>query len=290
VSIGSPALVALAALCWGLSGGIGAMLVADGWSPAVVSFHRGAVGLVFVLAWLILGPHGRGLRDARLWLYASIAGLGVAGNFGFYFLSIAEGSVSIAATLMYCAPVFVFLASFALGLERPSAFKWGAIAAVVAGVVMLTGVYEAGPRAVTTLGIAAGLGAGLSYALFIFAFKAAARRGSPQEVLTVALAMLVVVLAWPSRTGEIVAVVGDASAWPLFLTLGVLGAGVSFICYVVGLRRTAPTVASMLAMIEPVTASLFGVMLLGDTLSAPQLAGMAVILATVTTMSLRSEA
>ncbi|HYW77199.1 MAG TPA: DMT family transporter, partial [Gammaproteobacteria bacterium] len=100
VSAGT-ALVALAALCWGLSGGIGGILMAGGWDPLVVSFYRGAIGLLFVLAWLALRPRNSGLGSRRLWFWSVIAGLGVAGNFAFYFVSIAKGSVAVAATLMY---------------------------------------------------------------------------------------------------------------------------------------------------------------------------------------------
>lgn len=53
-------LVALAALFWGLSGGIGGILMAEGWDPIVVSFYRGAIGLVFVLVWLVLRPCSNG--------------------------------------------------------------------------------------------------------------------------------------------------------------------------------------------------------------------------------------
>ncbi len=101
-------LVVLAALCWGLSGGIGGILISEGWSPTVVSLYRGLIGLVCVLIWLALRPAGSGMTSPRLWFWSVIAGIGVAGNFSFYFLSIAEGSVAVAATLMYSAPVFVY--------------------------------------------------------------------------------------------------------------------------------------------------------------------------------------
>lgn len=120
--------VVLAAICWGLSGGIGGILMADGWDPFVVSFYRGVIGLLFVLGWLTLRPSGSGLASRRLWFWSVIAGLGVAGNFAFYFVSIAQGSVAVAVTLMYCAPVFVYLVSFALKLERPTVPKLAAIA------------------------------------------------------------------------------------------------------------------------------------------------------------------
>ena len=96
----STALVIVAALCWGLSGGLGGVLMAEGWGALLVSFYRGAIGLLFVLVWLVLQPAGHGLRSRRLWLWSTIAGLGVAGNFAFYFLSISRGSVAVAATRM----------------------------------------------------------------------------------------------------------------------------------------------------------------------------------------------
>jgi drug/metabolite transporter (DMT)-like permease len=72
----STALVALAAFCWGLSGGIGGILMADGWDPFVVSFYRGVIGLLFVLVWLALRPRGSGLGNRRLWFWSAIAGYG----------------------------------------------------------------------------------------------------------------------------------------------------------------------------------------------------------------------
>jgi drug/metabolite transporter, DME family len=285
----STAFVALAALCWGLSGGIGGILTAEGWNPIVVSAYRGAIGLLFVLLWLALRPRGSGLGSSRLWFWSAIAGVGVAGNFAFYFLSIAEGSVAVAATLMYCAPVFVYLVSFTLKLEKPTAFKWAAIGMVMLGVVLLTGVYEIGAGDVTPIAAGAGLLAGLSYAVFIFGFKYAAPHGSPQAILTIAFAVLVGILAWLSDADQAVAVL-SAPSWPLFVVLGVLGAGLSFILYIVGLNHTAPAVASIVAMVEPVTASVFGVVVLNETLAALQIFGMGLILATVTALSVHSSA
>ncbi len=279
--------VVLAALIWGLAGGIGGMLIDDGWDPFVVSFCRGAIGLLVVLAWLALRSENSGLSSSRLWLWSSVAGLGVAGNFSFYFLSIANGSVSVAATLMYCAPVFVFLVSFALKLERPDLFKWCAMATVILGIVLLTGVYEGGAGGVTAIGAIAGLLSGLCYAVFIFGFKFAAPHGSPQAILSIALSVLAVVLVWPAEAGQVLEIL-KTPAWPWFLALGVFGAGVSFILYIVGLNHTAPAVASIVAMVEPVTASLFGVTVLGEHLAPLQLLGMTIVLVTVTALSVRS--
>lgn len=281
---GAALLVVLASFCWGLSGGIGGILMADGWDAFVVSFYRGAIGLVFVLGWLALRPGSSGLSNPLLWFWSAIAGLGVAGNFSFYFLSISEGSVAVAATLMYCAPVFVYLISFALKLEKPTAVKWAAIFAVMVGIVLLTRIYDVNAGSVTVLGAIAGLLSGLSYAVFIFGFKYAAPHGTPQAILVIAFSALVVVLVGVGDSGQIVEVLGTSS-WPLFVTLGVLGAGISFILYIIGLNYTAPAVASIVAMVEPVTASLFGLAVLDETLVGVQVLGMGLILLTVTALS-----
>jgi drug/metabolite transporter (DMT)-like permease len=283
----STTFVVLAALCWGVSGGVGGILTARGWDPVVVSFYRGAIGLLFVLVWLALRPHGSGLASRRLWFWSVIAGVGVAGNFAFYFVSIAEGSVAVAVTLMYCAPVFVYLVSLMLKLERPSLYKWAAIAMVIFGVVLLTGFHETGAGDVTPIAVGAGLVSGLFYAVFIFGFKYAAPHGSPQEILVIAFGVLATIFIWLGDADQTMAALKTPS-WPLFVVLGVLGAGLSFIFYIVGLNHTAPAVASIVAMVEPVTATLFGVVVLNESLVAAQIIGMAMILATVAALGLYS--
>jgi len=281
--------VVLAALFWGISGGIGGILMGKGWDPFVVSLYRGAIGLACVLVWLALRPGESGLGSRRLWLWSVVAGLGVAGNFSFYFVSIAEGSVAIAATLMYSAPVFVYLLSFVFGLEEPTLRKALAIAVVMAGIALLTQIYDIGAGGLTMLGVGAGLLAGLSYTVFIFGFKYAAPHGSPQAILTIAFTVLVLTLAVPSDTGQIFDVL-STQQWPLFVALGVLGAGLSFALYIIGLTGTKPAVASVVAMIEPVTAALFGVLILSETLNGVQVVGMGLILVTVTALSVQSSA
>lgn len=283
----STAFVALAALCWGIAGGIGGILIDNGWDAFVVSFFRGAIGLLLVLVWLLLQPFGSGLKNRRLWFWAVIAGIGVAGNFVFYFASIERGSIAVAATLMYCAPVFVYLMSFALKLESPTPVKWAAIVVVMVGIALLTQIYDIGASSITPIGVGAGLLAGLSYAIFIFGFKYAAPHGSPQATLAIAFAVLACILILPSDTNQVRSALSSPD-WPLFASIGVLGAGFSFVFYVIGLNYTAPAVASIVAMVEPVTASLFGVVVLDESLVGTQMLGMGLILVTVTALSVYS--
>ncbi|MBT2771366.1 DMT family transporter [Halomonas sp. ISL-60] len=283
----STMLIALAAFFWGVSGGIAGILLDSGWDASVVSFYRGFVGLLFALVWLLFQRRYSGLNSRQLWFWSVVAGLGVAGNFTFYFLSIEYGNVAVAATLMYCAPVFVYLVSFALKLERPTAAKWLAIGLVMVGIVLLTKLYAIGASGLSLIGVGTGLLAGLSYAAFIFGFKYAAPHGSPQAILSVAFTVLAIALLLPTDINQAVSVI-SAPELPLFLALGILGAGLSFLLYVVGIKHAAPALASMIAMVEPVTATLFGVVVLNESLGVIQMLGMGIILVTVTALSVTS--
>ncbi|GAB5498757.1 MAG: carboxylate/amino acid/amine transporter [Pseudohongiellaceae bacterium] len=277
----------LAALCWGLAGGIGGLLISHGWDPLLIAFSRGATGLLCVTAWLTVRRGDSGLKDYRLWAWSSLAGLGVAGNFGFYFISIEYGSVAVAATLMYCAPLFVYLVSFVAGLEKPTAAKLSALPIVVLGIVLLTQVDDIGAHSVSAASVGSGLLSGLSYAIFIFSFKSAAYRGSPQAILVIAFAALSMVTfaaLWPDGSDQVVRAASSAD-WPWFATLGILGAGLSFVLYVAGLNHTSPAMASVIAMLEPVTATLFAILVLNEGLDMSQIIGMSLILLAVTALS-----
>lgn len=98
---------------------------------------------------------------------------------------------------------------------------------------------------------------------------------------------LLLSLRLPGDNTQMVSVL-TITDWPLFLALGVFGAGLSFAFYINGLRTTAPAGASIVAMIEPVTATLFGVVILHESLALVQIIGMALILVTVTALSVKS--
>lgn len=279
-------LVMLAAVCWGISGVIADILMNKDWSPLVISFYRGAIGLLFFTGWLLMHFKKNWTFSPRLLLWSLLAGVGVAGNFTFYFLSIQASSVPVAATLMYTAPVFVLLTSFLLRLERSTWFKWFSIVGVLSGIILLTGAYNTDAMAVSFLGAATGLASAVSYAVFIFAFKQASAIGKPQLTLTFAFLSFCLVMFLLIDNQEAAAVLTSPDiSW--FLLLGVVGAGISFILYLIGIRRTTASTASMVAMVEPVTASLLGVLLLGDSLAIIQVIGMVIILSTITLLSVK---
>ena len=164
---------------------------------------------------------------------------------------------------------------------------WLAIALVMVGIVLLTKLYAISASGLSLIGVGTGLLAGLSYAAFIFGFKYAAPHGSPQAILSVAFTVLAIALLFPTDINQAVSVI-SAPELPLFVALGILGAGLSFLLYVVGIKHAAPALASMVAMVEPITATLFGVAVLNESLGVIQMVGMGIILLTVTALSVSS--
>lgn len=282
-------LVMAAAFQWGLAGGLAGQLMLSGWAPELLSFWRLSVGLGCMLLWVtFVRLQGYSLQLTRPLLgWSALAGLGVTGNLTFYFISISQGSVAVAVTLMYSAPVMVYFIAFARRTERPTLLKLAVIAAVMVGVVLMTGLYRTSPDGMTAVGIAAGLLSGVSYCVFIFAFKSAGAHGSTPVSLTVAFAVAVAVLALLVDPEQAMTVPVSSDAL-LFLVFGLIGAGLSFLCYFIGLRGVLPTMAAVVAMIEPVTATLYGVLGLGEAISPAEIFGMVVILSSVTALTIIS--
>ncbi|MCA0173039.1 DMT family transporter [Bacillus sp. RAR_GA_16] len=280
--------VIIAAILWGISGGLAGILMDKGWSPLVISFYRGAIGLVCLLFWLLLkrkGSKGSSTKfsSKTVW-WAMLAGVAVAGNFSFYFLSISESGVAVASTLMYTAPIFVLMSSFLFRIESITPFKVISMIVVMGGISLLTNIYETGIGQLNVLGVIFGLLSGVSYALFIFGFKNASKNGRPPFILSIAFATFTIVLFLFIDHSEARSVLlSEDLIW--FITLGIIGAGLSFYLYIEGLKKTSSSVASVIAMVEPVTASLFGLVVLGEVLTPTQSIGLVIILVTITMLS-----
>ncbi len=280
----SIAMVILAAWLWGISGAIGNILMDRGWDPFVISFYRGFIGFMVFFVWTFVNVKKSYKPSLRFSAWAMLAGLGVVGNFTFYLLSMQASSISIAVTLMYTAPVFVILTALIFKVEKATWFKWISVVLVFAGIVLLTESYDFDILTASIYATVLGLASGLSYTVFIFGFKNAAALGNAKTTLMFAFFVFSIILYFVMDPYEAFnAITSQDMGW--FLLLGLLGAGVSFFIYVIGLRHTPPTTASVVAMVEPVTASLLGIMFLDNELSALQVLGMGIIIVTIPLLS-----
>ena len=280
-------LILVAATCWGIAGGVGGVLVENGWDPIVISFYRGALTLLFAMSWLLFSTERRGLGCRQLWTWSALAGAGVAGAFSFYFAGMKTGNVAVAATLLYSAPVFVFVAEYLSGRARMTLKNVLGLFLVLAGVALLSGVFSRSATGIGMSAVALGLLSGACYTLFIFGFQKAVAFGDIPVVMAAAFAVETVLLAAFAGAGIRPAAMQPIDAG-LILVLGVLGGGVSFLFYIVGLKNSGATAAAVLGMAEPLTAAAFGFVVLGQSLSPRQILGAGILLVTVTWLQRRS--
>ena len=93
-----------------------------------------------------------------------------------YYTTIKLTSLSVAAVLLFTAPIFVTLLSCLLFKERITRRKVIALTCAVVGCVLVSGVLT-GDEALSFLGVLTGIGAGLGYALYSIFSRYALLRG-----------------------------------------------------------------------------------------------------------------
>lgn len=287
-------LVCLAAVSWGTTGSVMALLAREGTpSPLLVGWARMAGAAPCLLLAIALVPPGTTARDEWQpsdWAKAALLGAAMAAYQVCYFWAVPRTGVALTALLAICTAPLMIAAGAALTLkERPSPATLAALLLAVAGTAMVL----AGPRAdgaaasgFTAGGFTAGtfaagafaaLGAGLSYAVYAVTAKGLLRRAAPLPLaaLTFTLAAL---LLTPVLALERGAAAQLAAGWPLLLYLGVVPTAAAYVVFGAGLRRVTATTAGIATLLEPLTAAALGILLFGERLGAMGSAGAALLL------------
>ncbi len=268
------ALVATAAILWGLLGPVARLALREGVEPLELGFWRAALAGCLCLALAV----ARGLPRVGRRDVAGIAGFGVvcvALFYASYFFAVEEAGAALAAILLYTAPAWVAIGGFLWFGERLTS---GAIIAVAVTLVGVGAVSLDGGevRGVQTTGIAWGLAAGLSYAMYYLVGRRYFTRYGTLNVLAFALpvgalALLPLVSFSPK----------SALAWSTILFIAAVPTFAAYLIYGAGLIRVAPTRAATTAAIEPVVAAVVAFAAWNERFGAGGYLGSALVLAGV---------
>ena len=278
-----PALILLAGCFWGSMGIFVRRLGAAGFSSIqIVAIRVTLAALVFCL--LLLMKDRSGFRISRKDIPLFL-GLGFGSILFFtvcYFTAISIMSLSTAAILLYTSPIWIMLMSVLFFRERLTGRKLLALALAFAGCVLVSGLSGGG---VTLPGLLIGLGSGLGYGLYSILGTVALRRYSPYTV-TAYTFLLAAVGSWLiCRPGEMLGLFAAAEDLPALLLLCCLTALVTavipFLSYTLGLRSVEASRAGILATVEPLVATLFGVLVFAEPLTLLSGLGIGLILAAV---------
>ncbi|MFB8004301.1 DMT family transporter [Nocardia sp. NPDC056000] len=268
------------------SGPLAAAVMAAGWSPAAVTSVRillAAVLLVPTVA--VLRPHALRFGRADLGLLLGYGLLGVAGVQLLFFVAVSRIPVGVAMVLVNIAPALVAVwARVVRGTRLPES-AWAGIVLALGGLVVVAQPWQA--TGLDRLGVAAGIGAAICSAGYFLLGEHGAGKHDSFGLTAAGLAIgavLVAVLAppWSLPLGQLdnVATLGSTRA-PVWLVLLVLAVACTVLPYLTGLlalRELPAILASVLALIEPLVATMLAWLLLGQAIGPTQLVGAAILL------------
>ena len=296
VNAKSPAVSALLVLTAGCLWGFMGLLVRStdslGLGSMETCFLRALVTAAVMLILLLLFDRpALKVRLKDLWCFA---GTGIVSMSFFnycYFKTIMLTSLSVAAVLLYTAPVFVVLLSAPLFGEKLSRRKLLAALAAFLGCAFVSGIVGGAGR-LSVSGILFGLGSGIGYALYSIFGRYALERGYGS--VTISFYTFVFALVPSSLLADtgsaLAALTGDLGQFAFLSLLILMVTLAPYLLYTKGLRGLENGTASILASVEPVVATLLGLVLYSEKLGFWNILGIALVLLSILLINRRSPA
>ena len=295
-------LALLAALCWA-TGGLTAKWLFTTPSTATASWPVVPLGITiepttlsgaralcaFVLLAVVLAV-GRP-RDLRISL-KDVPFLAVFGVFGLalvhytYFKTISLTNVATAILLEYLAPVIVLLIGVAFMKHK---FTWWlplGVALSIGGSALVVGAIGGDGLVVSPEGIGWGLLSAVFFAAYSLMGTVAATRFSPYTALVWGLGFASLFWLVVLKPAVVLSAFADPKAAMAIVFIAVVSTIVPFSAFLIALHHIAPTNATVTSTVEPVIAGVGAYLLFGESLSAIQILGGAMVVAAIAVVQL----
>lgn len=226
----------------------------------------------------VTGLPDAGRRALPSWALVLVGAVGVLAYQPAFFAGTAANGVAVGTVVaLGSAPVITGALDWLLSRRYPGHRWLVATAIATVGVGILAAAGEPGRAAADPLGLLASLGAAASYAVYTLAAKALLDRGWTPGGSMGALFGVAAVASLPVLLGTDAAWLATADGLAMAVWLGLVTTTLAYVLFGIGLRGLAPAAVSTLTLAEPLTAGLLGVLLLGETLPAMAVLGLAVL-------------
>lgn len=286
-------LIILAGIFWGSMGIFvrGLTSLAGFTSFQIVSLRLTVAAFIFTFILLIKDPRGFriNMKDVPLFL-----GLGFGSVLFFtacYFTAIRMMTLSMAAILLYTSPIWVMLLSLLFFREKITGRKLLALAFSFLGCVLVSGL-GSDQSSTTLIGILIGLGSGLGYGLYSILGTIALRKYSTYTVTTytfvTASAGSLFLCSLPDLWHKITVCPRKPYLCVFIVLTGLVTAVIPFLLYTLGLEQVEASRAAILATIEPMVATLSGVLVFHEYLTLMSFCGILCIIAAIIVLNYRS--
>lgn len=274
LSIG-PLAILLGALCASTTGTAQA-LAPEGATPLAMGTIRMLGGGISLF---LLGLLTRNLPRHEDWppVRTVISALGLVGFQLCFFVAVKSIGVAVGTVVAVgFSPIAVgFFGWLALG-ERPARIWYAATALAVTGLTILT--FSGGADGVRfdIGGVLLAMLAGSSYAVFLVGIKPLLKVHDSAQIMTV-IFLLGGLCMSPILFTQSLDWVATVRGALVILDLGVMTTAVAFTLILYGMKTTPVAVTSTLGLAEPLGASLLGVFLLNEPVTAQALLGIGLL-------------
>jgi drug/metabolite transporter, DME family len=278
--------IAMGASLWGLIAIFVRNLSDAGFTPMeIVTIRVVTATLILFLGGVIKFKNQMKIKLTDLKLFI---GTGICSIVFFnwcYFTTINQMNLSIAVILLYTAPAFVTILSFLFLKEGLNWIKIISVIGTLIGCIFIAG-FNFKETSIGTIGLLIGLGAGFGYSLYSIFGKVALRRYDSFTVtfytfLIASIVMVPITGLWDKWS---LLVRPDILFWGV--GLGLIPTVIAYFLYTWGLSHTESSKAAIIATIEPVVATLLGILYYDESLGMQQLLGSAFILTSVLLVNL----
>jgi len=267
---------------WGCMGLFVRGMNAMGLSTMQIMFFRTTLAVIlFGVVLFFFDRKSLQIELRHLWYFF---GSGVLSFFVFgyaYFKTITLTSMSIAATLLYTSPIFVMLMSILFFRERVTPAKLLSIVAAFVGCWLVAGKTDG--TQLTAEGLLTGLLSGFCYALYSIFGQVALKKYSSNTVTFYTFLFAAFACLFAVDFKGIGQIAGTSpSLWLYAIGIAVVVTLMPYWLYTTGLADTGASKAAVISTVEPVVATLLGLLVFGEEISIRSFLGIAcVILAIV---------
>lgn len=279
-----------AGVFWGTAGAFVRWFTANGFSSMqTVAVRLTITAIMFILTALIVNRKSFIIKLKDIWCFL---GTGICSVLIFtlcYYKTMEQASLSVAAILLYTAPIFVMFLSCILFKEKLTGKKLIACALAFAGCFLISEVW--GSNGITASGLFFGVMSGLCYALYSIFTRYAINRG--YSSLTVTLYTFIIAAAGAlfvtDLPGGIKLMAGNKFSIVMAILFSFVNAFLPYLLYTLGLKTVESGKASIFASVEPVVATVISVVIFSEPITVWGILGIALVLTSVILLNLKAK-